>query len=32
MNITQEYLLGIASIALIGFGTVVTALGRRGEL
>jgi hypothetical protein len=32
MNITEEYLIGIASIALIGFGAVVTALGRCGEL
>jgi len=34
MSITEEFLIGIASIAiaLIGFGAVVTALGRRDEL
>ncbi|MFT4672994.1 MAG: hypothetical protein ACI945_002338 [Pseudohongiellaceae bacterium] len=34
MNITEEFLIGIASIAiaLIGFGAVVTALSHRGEL
>ena len=33
MNITEDFLLGIASIsiALIGFSGVVIALGRRGQ-